>query len=47
MKNFLSKTWVKGVIIFIPFTGIISPVWYVFLVFAYFIGGIIYLNKYA
>ena len=39
MKELLEKKWVRAAIVFLPFTGIISPSWYAILILAYFIVG--------
>jgi hypothetical protein len=40
MKKLWSKKWGKALIVFLPFTGIIEPLWWVLMLFVYFaIGG--------
>ena len=43
MKKLWSKKWFKALVIFLPFTGIIHPAWYVSLFGLYFLIGGYYL----
>lgn len=36
LDKLLKKEWFQGLLIFLPFTGIINPYWYVFLFCVYF-----------
>lgn len=36
LDKLLKKDWFHGLLIFLPFTGIINPYWYVFLFCVYF-----------
>jgi hypothetical protein len=39
MKKLLEKKWLQALIVFLPFTGMINPLWYAILFFIYFVVG--------
>ena len=45
LDKLLKKEWFQGLLIFLPFTGIINPYWYVFLFLVYFFVGTWYIGS--
>lgn len=43
MKKLWQNKWIKALVIFLPFTGIIDPAWYTILLSVYFVVGCWYL----